>query len=78
MSAAELAGITVSAGVVAFTVLFAIIWWMKRRRSRIGHGGSFAVIEKAEEPPTYEAAVFGVDRDTQSVRGVPSGSVCIY
>lgn len=78
ISAAELAGITVSAGVVAFAVLFAIIWWMRRRRSRIGHSGSFAVIEKGEEPPTYEAAVFGIDRGAQSVRGIPSGSVCIY
>lgn len=78
ISTAELAGITVSVGVVVFTVLFAIIWWIRRRRGRIGHSGPFAVIEKGEEPPTYEAAVFGIDRDAQSVRGVPSGSVCIY
>lgn len=67
ISTAELAGITVSAGVVIFTVLFAVIWWIRRRRG-IGHSGPFAVIEKGEEPPTYEAAVWGIQQDAQSVR----------
>lgn len=75
ISTAELVGITISAGVVALTVLFAVIWWM-RRRSRIGHRlGSESqrslVVEKGEEPPTYEAAVFGVRRDAQLVCDIP-------
>lgn len=81
ISTAELVGITISAGVVVFTVLVAVIWWI-RRRSRIGHrleNGSqqSLVVEKGEEPPTYEAAVFGIHRDAQSVCDLPSGSICL-
>lgn len=67
ISTAELVGITISAGVVVFAVLFAVIWLIRRRRNMVGHSGSFAVIEKGEEPPTYEAAVWGIQRDAQSV-----------
>lgn len=79
ITTAELVGIAISAGVVAFTVLFAVIWWI-RRRSRIGHrleNGSqqSLVVEKGEEPPTYEAAVFGIHRAALPVCDIPSGSI---
>lgn len=77
ITTAELVGITISAGVVAFTILFSVIWWI-RRRGRIGHrleNGSqqSLVVEKGEEPPTYEAAVFGIHRAALPVCDIPSG-----
>lgn len=72
ISTPELVGITISAGVVTFTIMFAVIWWM-RRRNWIGLGNGPRqefTIEKGEEPPTYEAAVFGTCRGAQPVRDI--------
>lgn len=73
---AALVGITFSAALVVATLVFAVIWWTRRRsRSSLGSGhGSRQELgaiggdaEEEEKPPTYEAAVFGIYRNSQGV-----------
>lgn len=72
ISAQALVGITVSAGIVVIAVVFATLWWM-RKRSRnsrdFGNGSrrKIAIEVEEEKPPSYEAAVFGIQTDNQPV-----------
>lgn len=74
ISTAEIVGITVSAVVVVIAVVAAVIWWI-RRKGKIGQGfggpsrGMPDAAEEEEKPPSYEAAVFGIHRDSQPVGG---------
>jgi hypothetical protein len=74
---AALVGITISAVIIVLAVVITIIWWTRTRsknRHSFGHGQQRQqrprVIEEGEEeekPPTYEAAVFGIYRNDQTV-----------
>lgn len=72
---AALVGITISAAIIVLAVVITIIWWTRTRsknRHGFGHGQQRQqrprVIEEEEEkPPTYEAAVFGIYRNDQTV-----------
>ncbi|KAH8152405.1 uncharacterized protein LAJ45_03245 [Morchella importuna] len=72
---AALVGITISAVIIVLAVVITIIWWTRTRsknRHGFGHGQQRQqrprVIEEEEEkPPTYEAAVFGIYRNDQTI-----------